>query len=168
MTSEEGEKEKKDEWGGRRVEKDSQCTAYNLQGFFIILWNKKKEKKRLDCLDLSPYIPLSHIFFSNLPVMNQNCKGAIVSVGGQIPNNLALPLYRNGVKVLGTNPKMIDCAENRSVFSAICDELDIKQPEWRGVSSIVSVWLWLISMSVCDHQYVGCDLSTCLMVIISM
>ena len=81
--------------------------------------------------------------------MNQNCKGAIVSVGGQIPNNLALPLYRNGVKVLGTNPKMIDCAENRSVFSAICDELDIKQPEWRGVTSIVSVWLWLISMSVC-------------------
>ncbi|KAK3751959.1 hypothetical protein RRG08_046231 [Elysia crispata] len=67
---------------------------------------------------------------------NESCRGAIVSVGGQIPNNLALPLYRNGVKVLGTNPKMIDCAENRSVFSAICDELNIKQPEWRGVTSI--------------------------------
>ncbi|GFO26739.1 carbamoyl-phosphate synthase [ammonia], mitochondrial-like [Plakobranchus ocellatus] len=67
---------------------------------------------------------------------NESCKGAIVSVGGQIPNNLALPLYRNGVKVLGTNPKMIDCAENRSVFSAICDDLKIRQPEWRALSSI--------------------------------
>ncbi|BFZ22052.1 hypothetical protein BsWGS_25091 [Bradybaena similaris] len=67
---------------------------------------------------------------------NEQCKGAIVSVGGQIPNNLALPLYKNGVKVLGTSPKMIDNAENRSVFSAICDELKIKQPEWRAVASM--------------------------------
>ncbi|CAG5119185.1 unnamed protein product [Candidula unifasciata] len=67
---------------------------------------------------------------------NEQCKGAIVSVGGQIPNNLALPLYKNGVKVLGTSPNMIDNAENRSVFSAICDDLKIKQPEWRAVSSM--------------------------------
>jgi carbamoyl-phosphate synthase (ammonia) len=67
---------------------------------------------------------------------NEQCRGAIVSVGGQIPNNLALPLYKNGVKVLGTSPKMIDNAENRSVFSTICDELKIKQPEWRAVSSM--------------------------------
>ncbi|XP_059172198.1 carbamoyl-phosphate synthase [ammonia], mitochondrial-like [Physella acuta] len=67
---------------------------------------------------------------------NENSLGTIVSVGGQIPNNLALPLYKNGVKILGTSPKMIDNAENRSVFSAICDELKIKQPQWRALSSI--------------------------------
>ena len=40
-------------------------------------------------------------------------KGAVISVGGQIPNNLALPLYMNGVNVLGTSPLMIDAAEER-------------------------------------------------------
>lgn len=68
-----------------------------------------------------------------------------MSVGGQIPNNLALPLYKNGVKVLGTSPKMIDNAENRSVFSAICDELKIKQPEWRAVASMVSLGEYFVS-----------------------
>ncbi|KAK7113318.1 hypothetical protein V1264_012626 [Littorina saxatilis] len=66
----------------------------------------------------------------------ENCEGAIVSVGGQIPNNLALPLHKHGVPILGTSPVQIDNAENRSVFSAICDQLDIKQPEWRAVSTV--------------------------------
>ena len=69
----------------------------------------------------------------------QNCEGAIVSVGGQIPNNLALPLHRNGVHILGTSPAQIDNAENRSMFSTICDQLDIRQPEWTAVSTMVSV-----------------------------
>ena len=46
-------------------------------------------------------------------VMLQVCKGAVISVGGQIPNNLALPLYLNNVNVLGTSPLMIDAAEER-------------------------------------------------------
>ncbi|XP_076451011.1 carbamoyl-phosphate synthase [ammonia], mitochondrial-like [Babylonia areolata] len=66
----------------------------------------------------------------------ENCEGAIVSVGGQIPNNLALPLHRNKVPILGTSPIQIDNAENRSVFSSICDQLGIKQPEWRAVSTV--------------------------------
>ena len=45
--------------------------------------------------------------------MLQVCKGAVISVGGQIPNNLALPLYLNDVNVLGTSPLMIDAAEER-------------------------------------------------------
>ena len=61
-----------------------------------------------------------------------------MSVGGQIPNNLALPLHHNGVPILGTSPVQIDNAENRSVFSAICDQLNIRQPEWRAVSTVVS------------------------------
>lgn len=64
------------------------------------------------------------------------CNGVIISVGGQIPNNLALPLYNHGATILGTNPTMIDNAENRSVFSAILDELEIDQPEWRSLSSL--------------------------------
>lgn len=66
----------------------------------------------------------------------EGCEGAIVSVGGQIPNNLALPLYKAGVPILGTSPLQIDNAENRSVFSAICDQLKVKQPEWRAVSTM--------------------------------
>ena len=67
----------------------------------------------------------------------EQCEGAILSVGGQIPNNLALPLHQHGVPVLGTSPEQIDNAENRSVFSAICDNLGIQQPEWRAVSTVV-------------------------------
>ncbi|KAL4616618.1 carbamoyl-phosphate synthase ammonia, mitochondrial isoform X1 [Arapaima gigas] len=66
----------------------------------------------------------------------EGCVGSIVSVGGQIPNNLAIPLYRNGVKILGTNPVQIDRAEERSVFSAILDELDVAQAPWRALSSL--------------------------------
>ncbi|KAK7507745.1 hypothetical protein BaRGS_00000710 [Batillaria attramentaria] len=68
----------------------------------------------------------------------EHCEGTIVSVGGQIPNNLALPLHKAGVPILGTSPVQIDNAENRAVFSAICDQLGIKQPEWRAVSTMTS------------------------------
>ena len=61
--------------------------------------------------------------------------GVIVSVGGQIPNNLALPLYRQGVPVLGTSPENIDRAEDRHKFSSMLDELGIDQPRWKELSS---------------------------------
>jgi carbamoyl-phosphate synthase large subunit len=51
----------------------------------------------------------------------EGCKQTIVSVGGQIPNNLALPLHRAGVKIAGTSAEMIDSAEDRDKFSKICD-----------------------------------------------
>jgi len=55
-------------------------------------------------------------------------RGVIVSVGGQIPNNLAMKLYRQAVPVLGTSPISIDRAENRNKFSAMLDQLGIDQP----------------------------------------
>lgn len=67
----------------------------------------------------------------------QGCSGSIVSVGGQIPNNLAMPLHLNGVKILGTSPLQIDRAEERSVFSAILDDLEVAQAPWRALSSLV-------------------------------
>ncbi len=60
--------------------------------------------------------------------------GVIVSVGGQIPNNLSTKLFALGVNVLGTSPAMIDNAENRHKFSAILDELEIDQPEWKELT----------------------------------
>ena len=66
-------------------------------------------------------------------------KGVIVSVGGQIPNNLAMKLYRQGVPVLGTSPVSIDRAENRSKFSAMLDQLGIDQPKWSALTSMDDV-----------------------------
>ena len=63
-------------------------------------------------------------------------KGTIVSVGGQIPNNLAMKLYKQGVPVLGTSPVNIDRAENRDKFSAMLDKLGIDQPAWRALTSL--------------------------------
>jgi len=59
-----------------------------------------------------------------------------VSVGGQIPNNLAVPLSKQGVNVLGTQPDSIDNAEDRERFSATLDRLGIDQPEWMALSSV--------------------------------
>ncbi|NXA17686.1 CPSM synthase, partial [Ibidorhyncha struthersii] len=66
----------------------------------------------------------------------EGCSGCIISVGGQIPNNLAVPLHQSGVKILGTNPLQIDQAEDRSIFSAILDELHVAQAPWKAVSTL--------------------------------
>merc|ERR1719361_1482954 len=67
--------------------------------------------------------------------MEQPNHGVVVSVGGQIPNNLALPLYDRDVKIMGTSPKMIDNAEDRNKFSALLDKLGIDQPKWRELTT---------------------------------
>ena len=65
--------------------------------------------------------------------------GVIVSVGGQIPNNLALQLDSNGVRILGTSAKSIDRAEDREKFSSMCDALGIDQPRWKELTSIEDI-----------------------------
>ncbi len=62
--------------------------------------------------------------------------GCIVSMGGQIPNSLALPLLRAGVPILGTSPLNIDRAEDRHKFSQLLDSLDVDQPIWKELSSL--------------------------------
>jgi len=69
----------------------------------------------------------------------ENPGGVILSVGGQIPNNLAMKLYRQGVPVLGTSPVSIDRAENRNKFSAMLDHLGIDQPQWSALTSMEDV-----------------------------
>src|SRR5437870_24273 len=57
--------------------------------------------------------------------------GIIISMGGQIPNNLALKIHEAGLTVLGTSPLSIDAAEDRNKFSQLLDRLAIEQPEWK-------------------------------------
>uniref|UniRef100_A0A3B4YN35 carbamoyl-phosphate synthase (ammonia) n=1 Tax=Seriola lalandi dorsalis TaxID=1841481 RepID=A0A3B4YN35_SERLL len=66
----------------------------------------------------------------------EGCSGSIVSVGGQIPNNLAVPLHQSGIKIFGTSPLQIDRAEERSIFSSVLDDLGVAQAPWRALSSL--------------------------------
>jgi carbamoyl-phosphate synthase / aspartate carbamoyltransferase / dihydroorotase len=62
--------------------------------------------------------------------------GVVLSVGGQTSNNIAMPLFRQNVRVLGTSPEMIDNAENRYKFSRMLDKLGIDQPQWKELADL--------------------------------
>ena len=62
--------------------------------------------------------------------------GLILSMGGQKPNDLAIPLSRLQIPIYGTNPVDIDRAEDRNKFSSLLDQLGIKQPEWTEVTNL--------------------------------
>lgn len=67
-------------------------------------------------------------------------KGVVLSMGGQIPNNLAMKLYRQQVPILGTSPLNIDRAEDRKKFSSLLDTLKIDQPRWSELTSIDDIY----------------------------
>jgi carbamoyl-phosphate synthase large subunit len=69
----------------------------------------------------------------------ENPLGVIVSVGGQIPNNLAMRLHNENVPIMGTSPLSIDRAENRHKFSAMLDTLHVDQPRWKELSSVEDI-----------------------------
>ncbi|KAF9304122.1 carbamoyl-phosphate synthase (glutamine-hydrolyzing) cpa2 [Mortierella antarctica] len=66
----------------------------------------------------------------------EHAQGVVVSVGGQLPQNIALRLHENNAKVLGTSPVMIDAAEDRYKFSKILDKIGVDQPEWKELTSL--------------------------------
>ncbi|KAF3986076.1 hypothetical protein FT663_04493 [Candidozyma haemuli var. vulneris] len=66
----------------------------------------------------------------------EQSSGVIISMGGQTSNNIALPLHRQNVKILGTSPEMIDSAENRYKFSRMLDKIGVDQPAWKELTSI--------------------------------
>ena len=66
----------------------------------------------------------------------EGASGVVVSVGGQLPQNIALKLKTAGAKVLGTAPEMIDSAEDRYKFSKILDSVGVDQPAWKELSSV--------------------------------
>lgn len=70
----------------------------------------------------------------------ENPGGVVVSVGGQIPNNLALRLHKSDVKLLGTSAKSIDNAEDRHKFSSMLDRLQIDQPRWQELTTLDEIY----------------------------
>lgn len=65
----------------------------------------------------------------------ESSSGVLMAMGGQTPNNIALPLHRLNVKILGTSPEMIDNAENRYKFSRMLDNIEVDQPTWKELTS---------------------------------
>jgi len=89
------------------------------------------------------YDEADRLYFENITLETildiyelENSSGVILSMGGQTPNNISLPLYRSNVKVLGTSPEMIDTAENRYKFSRMLDRIGVDQPQWKELSNI--------------------------------
>uniref|UniRef100_A0A096M667 Multifunctional protein CAD n=1 Tax=Poecilia formosa TaxID=48698 RepID=A0A096M667_POEFO len=69
---------------------------------------------------------------------SENPEGVILSMGGQLPNNIAMSLHRQQCRILGTSPEFIDSAENRFKFSRMLDTIGISQPQWKELSDTES------------------------------
>ena len=65
-------------------------------------------------------------------------EGVILSMGGQLPNNIAMDLHRKHVRILGSTPESIDNAENRHKFSQHLDRIGILQPKWKELTNLES------------------------------
>ncbi|KAI4797481.1 carbamoyl-phosphate synth, partial [Aureobasidium sp. EXF-8845] len=89
------------------------------------------------------YDEADRLYFENITLETvldiyqlENSSGVILSMGGQTPNNISLPLHRLNVKIFGTSPEMIDSAENRYKFSRMLDRIGVDQPQWKELTSI--------------------------------
>ena len=107
------------------------------EGYRSVMINYNPETVSTD------YDMCDRLFFDELTfervmdVIELECPmGVIVSTGGQIPNNLAMSLDRMGVRILGTQAKYIDNAEDRDKFSAMLDRIGVDQPEWSALTSM--------------------------------
>lgn len=111
------------------------------EGFRSVMINYNPETVSTD-YDICDRLYFDELTFERvLDIIDlENPGGVIVSVGGQIPNNLAMRLYKEKVPVLGTSPVSIDRAENRHKFSAMLDNLKVDQPRWKELSSIEDIF----------------------------
>jgi len=105
-------------------------------GFKTIMVNYNPETVSTD------YDEADRLYFENINLETildiyqmESASGVLGAMGGQTPNNIALPLLRSGIKVLGTSPEMIDRAENRYKFSRMLDEIGVDQPTWKELTS---------------------------------
>ena len=126
---------------GSSVEFDWCCvnaaTQVNKSGYKSIMINCNPETVSTD------YDICDKLYFEQLTLERvldicdkENPSGVIVSMGGQVPNNLAMKLYDAGIKIIGTSPVQIDNAESRHKFSKILDEIKVDQPEWKEVTTL--------------------------------
>ncbi|KZV65623.1 carbamoyl-phosphate synthase [Peniophora sp. CONT] len=107
------------------------------QGLPTIMVNYNPETVSTD------YDEADRLYFENISLETildiydtERSRGVMLSMGGQTPNNIALPLHRQNVRIYGTSPEMIDTAENRYKFSRLLDEIGVDQPEWKELTSL--------------------------------
>ncbi|KAL4806791.1 hypothetical protein BDV18DRAFT_159960 [Aspergillus unguis] len=107
------------------------------QGHKTVMVNYNPETVSTD------YDEADRLYFENINLETvldiyqlESSSGVIMSMGGQTPNNIALPLHRLNVRILGTSPEMIDGAENRYKFSRMLDRIGVDQPSWKELTSI--------------------------------
>jgi len=116
-----------------------------------VVLNLKKYRKKSIIVNCNPetvstdYDISDRLYFEELTLERvldiyefENSHSVVVSVGGQTPNNLSVELENYGVKILGTKPKYIKLAEDRSRFSSLLDKLGVLQPEWKTFTDIFS------------------------------
>src|SRR5690554_5931567 len=104
----------------------------------MINYNPETVSTDYDVCDRLYFDELSHERVMDI-VELENPRGVILSVGGQIPNNLAVGLHREGVPILGTSASSIDNAEDRHKFSSMLDRLRIDQPRWKEMSRLEDI-----------------------------
>ncbi|MBN2165564.1 MAG: carbamoyl-phosphate synthase (glutamine-hydrolyzing) large subunit [Marinilabiliaceae bacterium] len=116
-------------------------TINSQEGYRSIMINYNPETVSTD------YDACSRLYFDELTLERvldiidmEKPKGVIVSVGGQIPNNLAMKLHSQNVPILGTSPLDIDRAEDRNKFSSLLDDLKVDQPRWKQLTTIDDIY----------------------------
>ena len=113
----------------------------NEEGYRSIMINYNPETVSTD-YDICDRLYFDELSFERVMDIYdlESPKGVIVSMGGQIPNNLAMRLHQQNVHILGTSPESIDKAENRHKFSMMLDRLGIDQPRWKELSSMNEIY----------------------------
>ena len=126
---------------GSSVEFDWCCVnavqAASRLGYETIMLNYNPETVSTD-YDICDRLYFDEISFETVLEIydREQPEGIVVSMGGQIPNNLAIRLHHEGVKILGTSAEDIDRAEDRNKFSSLLDDLKIDQPRWFHVTDV--------------------------------
>ncbi|NIA03315.1 MAG: carbamoyl-phosphate synthase (glutamine-hydrolyzing) large subunit, partial [Nitrospirae bacterium] len=121
------------------------CTVNALdtvknEGYRSVMINFNPETVSTD-YDISDRLYFDELSFERvMDILDlENPKGVIVSMGGQIPNNLAMRLHAQDVHILGTSPLSIDNAENRHKFSMMLDKIEVDQPRWKELTKVKDI-----------------------------
>ncbi len=104
----------------------------------MVNYNPETVSTDYDMCDRLYFDEISFETVMDIYVLERPEGGVILSVGGQLPNNIAISLHRQEVNVLGTSPESIDSAENRFKFSRMLDKIKIKQPCWKELQDLES------------------------------
>lgn len=90
----------------------------------------------------------------------ENPDGVILSMGGQLPNNIAMALHRQQCRILGTSPEFIDTAENRFKFSRMLDTIGISQPQWKELTETEVQSVFFLNANITTRKINYCLILT--------